>query len=222
MRRTTLFIVLGPLVLPICYALAWIVLPIAGYHVWYSSGDLAEKLVREGKPAKECYRLLSLDLAFGPTVAEKRDTCVYEYAKLAVNPAACEHLMPSYYGLWCVGSVRSLVQTEFCVQKAVLPELSCIQDGKVFTYPVHGIDRCEGYDNRLVRDWCYRERSFSLPVNDCDKTSTPLQRDACLIGIAERQMDLKMCNEVQQPTLRSACEVLVKAFRDHPELRNNR
>src|SRR3989344_4715475 len=94
-------------------AIGWI--PIFGLHRpyvnWFPT-DLAQYLVDHNRSAQECFDLIWFEL-MAPSQAEQRALCVYEYAALSKDPSVCALLMPSRYGLDCVGEAREPDQCNF-------------------------------------------------------------------------------------------------------------
>src|SRR3990167_3558639 len=74
-----------------------------GYH-FQPGWEVARNLVERGNSVRECEKVRVMPWnMIGPTESQQRGMCIYEYAKLTKEPSACELLMPSSYGLSCVG-----------------------------------------------------------------------------------------------------------------------
>ena len=80
-------------------------LRIRGYHVMSAGWELGEILAMQGGTAEEClkFRSPTFDI-MTPSKGEHVGMCVRKYAELKKDPSACELLMPSSYGLGCVGA----------------------------------------------------------------------------------------------------------------------
>jgi hypothetical protein len=94
-----LSIIFIPLILYISFGAAlWLL----GYEFADGPKTLAQKLISEKRPVKDCYLYVTLDPWFRPTTRSLREQCVKEFAAQAQNPSACDLLMPSEYGLSCI------------------------------------------------------------------------------------------------------------------------
>lgn len=74
-------------------------------YINWSPVELAKYIVEHNRSAEECWDLVVLD-PFGPQAAIRRAGCVYKVAERTMDPAVCELLMPSSYGLSCVGGAN--------------------------------------------------------------------------------------------------------------------
>src|SRR5688572_5716417 len=84
--------------------LAPIVLRIIGYYHNGIGWEVAKLIIERRGQAGDCKKIIHITpQLFAPSEGEQRASCVYEYAKLSKDPTACELLMPSRYGLDCVG-----------------------------------------------------------------------------------------------------------------------
>ena len=70
--------------------------------------ELAEYLTEHHRPPSDCFDLIWFEI-MSPTAAEQRALCVYTYASLTHDPAACELLMPSEHGWSCLGEVHQKI-----------------------------------------------------------------------------------------------------------------
>jgi hypothetical protein len=164
MKRFALVVgvVLFPLWIYLLYgASLWIM----GYEVTSDPTVLAQKLLRENRPARDCLLLQSIDLGPRPTTQELKTSCVYKYAQLAKDPTACELLMPSEYGLACISNTVTDAYNN-------RPSMG------FFEY--RECERIPPEDER--RDWCsyvlaHRSRS-TLP---CQQIKHAVVRQACIL-----------------------------------------
>ncbi|OIO55580.1 hypothetical protein AUJ46_01265 [Candidatus Peregrinibacteria bacterium CG1_02_54_53] len=102
-------LVSGSLALTVLALLAYGWIAVFGWHrpyVNWMPWDLAEYLVKNQRPASECWDLVWFEI-MAPSAAEQRALCIYTYAKLTFDPSACELLMPSEYGLSCINDVTA-------------------------------------------------------------------------------------------------------------------
>jgi hypothetical protein len=177
--------------------------------------DLAQYLVEKGRPASECFDLIWFSI-LSPTQAEQRALCVYEYAKRKKDPSACELLMPSSYGLYCVGGAEDFY-------------LPCESE----KYTVHWnedhvpheatLQECETSEigmSVLGRQCCVVGRTrYILSENDCSpvRENTPIY-DRCLYGLAWKNKDPQLCNEITNSNAKAACTVQSAALQKDPSI----
>ena len=105
MRLKKIIICIGVLILsPITIILVRnALLQLIGYDVDKDPKNLAQEIYEEGGSVTRCINLQWSLPTMGPTLDDQRSRCVLEYAYLAKDPNACKLLMPSKYGLSCVG-----------------------------------------------------------------------------------------------------------------------
>lgn len=72
----------------------------------YEAEERARQFVDEGRPASDCFKMHSFIPVY-PPLGTMQGGCVRKYAEIKKDPAACELLMPSRYGLSCVGSATN-------------------------------------------------------------------------------------------------------------------
>lgn len=80
-----------------------LLLQLAGFYVNQPGWKVAEIAAKKHN-VKICKKIWIMPwrAAFSPSSFDQMETCIHEYAKLAKDPAACELLMPSNYGLGCI------------------------------------------------------------------------------------------------------------------------
>lgn len=185
-------ILLAPLIIYVgVYAVMWLL----GYEFAEGPDVLAERLMAEQRPIKDCYRYVTLDPWFRPTTRELREQCVREYAKLTSDPTACELLLPSEYGLACISNLW--------------PEVSGhVACGWNHTDP--SIFECRGGDGVLrqsknCQDFADNQKQFSV----------------CRSYIAERAKESHLCAQVPDQSIRLFCETKMGAWEKYPELRGS-
>lgn len=193
------------------------------YVVGYFGGDemtVAESIVRRNKDAKECYRLVNVDIGMNPSSREKREACVVEVAKLRKDPAVCALLMPSQYGIYCIGSVQSTVEPAPECYLKLDKQMLCRIAGKQEEFPW---EECSAkLQDVSMRDWCIVARATWEPAFvDCTGISkNSSHKDACFFAVALKQHSVDTCDKIENSVRRSACQVLVQAEIKYPELRS--
>src|SRR3989339_133281 len=210
---------IGTLALTVLALIVYGWMTIFGWHrpyINWAPWDLAEYLVKNGRPANECWDLIWFEI-MSPTAAEQRASCIYSYAKTAKDPSACELLMPSSYGWSCLGAVTGkLWEGVGC--GSTKEKINC-GAYNVFS-PNLGIDDCNAYDQRILRDWCHEERSASLPnVYECDKISTdpPGLREICERRYAFKMKDPSLCAKMPNEKKRKLCEMEINAWQQYSQ-----
>ena len=204
-------IVLTPLFL---YASYGSILWILGYEFSEGPDVLAEKLINEKRPAKDCFLYRTLDLGPRPTTYELQMECVYEYASLTLDPTACELLLPSDYGWSCLGAVEEkLFLGDPCYYSPVRDDVYCnknYSEGEL-TIEHPQMDNCSLYQRNDLREWCHYERTLtSKDVHECDSITHPVVYDNCEYSHALKLKDLSFCSPIKDPSRRSFCEFRVK------------
>lgn len=190
-------------------------LRLAGYRVNRSSSEVAREAAESGDPAL-CDSLLTYLEFLGVSTSERRAMCVREYAAAEKDPAACEPLMPSPYGLGCVGGA---LDAEFlCSTDAYRVSW---MDG--VTGSEMGLRDCvEGASGRseLGDACCTVARVLYLrDENDCSPLrADPRLHDQCLYGLAWKQRDEKYCDPIANDNARAACRVRAKGVRLAPTI----
>ena len=173
--------------------------------MWYreTQGDvfgtspdaLVERIMRENLDPKLCFKfrypIPALGLAPAPTVGEQRTTCVYLVAQQLKDPTACLLLMPSEYGLFCVGSIWG---------------------------PISDETNCHWYQSNSVR--CFEGEKLIPRVTLCEESTAKNLPDECWHRMAFKKKDPAICKEIQNPVLRSVCEVCINTWNKSPEVRS--
>lgn len=188
-----------------------------GWHIPYinwAPWDLASYLVQHQRPASECFDLVWFEI-MSPTQSEQRALCVHEYAKLAKDPTACELLMPSSYGLSCVGGASRSpicgVNPGFEVQWHEGDEIkrSSLKDCQK-----KGIRSARGNECCIVATV-----SAIRTFNDCSSLAndTPVYDD-CLQELSFKNHDPTTCEGITDAKLKVACIVRAKAMKQDPSI----
>jgi hypothetical protein len=177
---------------------------LAGYDVDKDPKDLAREIFEGGGSVARCMHLQWSLPGMGPTLEQQRHRCVLEYADMAKDPSACELLMPSSYGLNCVGAAEDF---EPCVMLA---------DGKE-TVKGEGIEttfhECETGHNEIRNHVCCKMAKLLFTENrNCEIFPAGPLKDQCNHIVAVRTNDLNLCAAIQNSRNRKGCEIIVNAY----------
>ena len=205
------------LLIPLTLLAVYILERAFGFYPGWHFLDVAQIAAGEGN-VNICNKIIRAPwlTVMGPSIADRQISCIHEYAKLTKDPSACELLMPSSYGLDCVGGAED-------------SRLPCGL-GKYSVWIGEGKDsreiplvKCMGVkanDSAELAQCCTVARNaFLLHENDCSTlvSNTPVH-DSCLYWLAWKNKDENMCNEIQNANAKSACLVQSKALRKDPSI----
>ena len=188
---------------------------IVGYDVSSPGWKVGEKAF-EARNVKLCKRIINLSI-FGPSTAMKRAQCIRTYAELAKDPSACELLMPSSYGLSCVG----VAEVSLPCDVTSVPYSVYWRDGSV--EHTEGLRSCLQLKNNRseLGNQCCKVAKVAMLINENDCTSlknnTPIY-DHCLYALAWKQKNPSYCNEITNENAKAACEVQTKALQKNPSI----
>jgi len=185
-------------------------LSLIGYQVNASSNDVAEEAAQK-KDVTLCATILSYGL-LRPQTGELRSHCVKTYASLAKDPSACELLMPSSYGLSCVGGAMEFQRT--C---ALGRDRSVTGNdiGKA------SLQECISGPESIRNNECcvVAKARFLTTFNDCSLiTKSQKILDQCHYSLAFKNGDSSTCESIQDKNLKSACEVESTALKQDPSI----
>jgi hypothetical protein len=182
------------------------------YFEWGIS-DLAKHLVGNNFSPRGCFDLMWHGM--GQQEGEAQAECVYQYASLAKDPSACELLMPSSYGLSCVGGAIDSPECGFNQGYEVQwnegnPVLkSSLKDCQ------KNIQRSE-----TGEACCFIAKiGFVKDENDC----SPLKNqerfyNECLDRLSFKNHDPTTCEGITDKNLKVACIVRAKAMKQDPSI----
>src|SRR3989344_5439930 len=118
MRKVLIFIIGIALTIVLLIFLHYAILSMTGHYVYQTGWRVAEILVKDGKSVQDCFRIRWPIVGAGPSQGEQKRMCIYDYAKLSKDPTACELLMPSEYGKYCIAdALHEAVQESFCTKE---------------------------------------------------------------------------------------------------------
>lgn len=172
--------------------------------------DAARWLVDRKLEPRLCKKIAP-NVSFGSQKAEQQAECIFQYAKLAKDPSACELLMPSSYGLDCVGEA----QERFDI---------CSLSEKVY-WEVGNASYADCRSDSLTRsklgnECCLIARvTFVKSENDCSSlASAPLLHDECLRRLAFKNHSPNVCSGILNTNTRSACQIESNALLKDPSI----
>ena len=152
-----------------------------------------------------------------PTQAEQQALCVFEYAKFTKDPSACELLMPSSYGLYCIGAAEESLPCDVTSVKYSV----YWRDGDI--EHTEGVKSCmQPNKNRspLGNQCCLvAQVTWLKDKNDCStlKNNIPVY-DHCLYALAWKSKDPSYCEQMTSANPRAACFVQTKALQQDPSI----
>ncbi len=195
--------------------LAPMVVWLAGYYPDAPGLETAQQIIVRQRPVSDCFKLVhTLPHLLAPTLGEQQALCVYKYAELTKDPAACELLLPSSYGKSCLGAASD---SEPCVflgdgQGTVKGQ------GIVTTY-----DACLSGPQSTQQHACCVMARITLEKNyqsDCSIFShSDALSDQCHHEVALKMKDLDQCALMKNERNRRACEIEVGPMKEkEPEL----
>lgn len=213
LRKTLVW--LGLIVL--CIILVLIAPPLTfmllGYRVNASSVEVAD-LAAKKKDVSLCGDIINYGLFFPPS-GETRAHCVKTYAALIKDPSACELLMPSSYGLSCVGGAS---RSPIC---GVNPGFE-VQWHEGNEIKRSSLKDCQKKNNRSVRgDECCIVTTVSAirTFNDCSSLAKEIPvYDDCLQELSFKNHDPTTCEGITDAKLKVACTVRAKAMKQDPSI----
>ncbi len=184
----------------------------AGYYVRDIRPDHIAAIAVQLHRPRECYKIKQLHESMGPTESELRLMCIYETAQLLKDPTVCELLMPSSYGLSCVGGARS--SSDICSMDS---DSVAWSTGRAKYSTCHKDETSRSLQGNQC---CLIARaSFVKGENDC--TSLKEYRDLfdeCQFSVSFKNHDPSSCETISDPNLKSACIVSAKAMQKDPAI----
>lgn len=185
------------------------------HYVNWSPYRLSEYIAKNNLKAEECNKLVVFNPP-GPLPDEQIRTCIYLVAELTKDPSACELLMPSSYGLSCVGGARGNYECNFYEDN----EVSWVESnaGKKATFK-----ECVKPDPQRSQhgdECCTVALVTRLKTNnDCTSlSSNQMMFDECQYRLSFKNHDPSSCELIQNPRIKSACVVSAKALQKDPSV----
>lgn len=189
-----------------------------GYYPNGVGWDVAQKIMEKKGEVTDCRKIIHLIAQpFSPTEGEQRSNCIHEYAKLTKDPSACELLMPSSYGISCVGGAEESLPCDV----ESIPYSVYWRDGDIeHTEHLRSCMTSDTSRSTLGNACCEVAKvAFLKDHNDCTplKSNQPAY-DHCLYSLAWKLHDPSYCSDISKDNPRTACEVLTKALQKDPSI----
>lgn len=178
--------------------------------------NLAHQIAARHGSADECYWIES---AFPPlqypTLSERRGGCLFELAGLVHDPQICKGLMPSSYGLTCVGGATVDLPCTVMGDRTV----EWKENGQFRSASLAECAKPQGR-SRIGDQCCHIATvDYLKKIDDCSPVSSdPMMLDQCYTALAYKKVDPSICFSIQNANIRSACSIAVGVLSEHPEL----
>lgn len=195
------------------------------FYVWYlltgkhiqrlsysNAPTVAQTIVDKGWDAKECFnlKLNPFELIRYPTESQHQTGCVSQVAFLKKDPSACELLMPSDYGFSCVGAAEA-VSYQCTLDYGRVIEWGSYIDN---THERATLAECisGSVTSALGKDCCTISKAANIQgFDDCSSLeSNSSLHDVCLSYLALKLGVSNSCNQITEPSMKSACMLRVK------------
>ncbi len=179
------------------------------------------KIAAEQSNVEICHKIIRAPwlTVMGPSIAERQISCIHDYAALTKDPSACELLMPSSYGLSCVGGATSAnrICNFYDGDTNVYWREENGKSGKA------SFSACQSDDSSasdLRNQCCLMIRvAFIKTENACSSLAkTQSLYDECQNNLAWKNRDPDACASIHDMNLRIACEVRTKALKANPSI----
>lgn len=192
-------------------------LRLMGYYVDTSGAIVGKRIAEKGGSVQECHHILVMPWnVLSPPTADQRRTCIHTYAGLKKDPSACELLMPSSYGMSCIGVAEN---SQMPCNTNVKPySVYWRDDEKENTVHVRECITEKVGRTELGEQCCEVARvAYLMNENDCSSLKkNSIVHDRCLYSLAWKLKEPSYCNEIENENARAACNVQTKAVRDDP------
>ncbi len=168
---------------------------------------LAKNLVTEGRSITGCIHMISWDF-LPPSTAERKDTCVHEYATLSKNPSQCERLRGYNYSILSCAALAT--GKEPCGFYSYTSE-EIRGNGLETTYA-----QCLNGPDSIKNNACCiiaRIRRQSDNIETCDNMKGTELINPCHHEMARQKKNISECALINSENIRAACEVEVRALK---------
>ncbi len=154
------------ILIPVSWFLIYWTQRALGYFPGGHFPTIAKKAAAEHN-VELCRRIVGLPWPTigGPSTMDARISCIHEYAALAQDPTACELLLPSEYGLSCIGESMSRIYIDN-------PDVEHVKFA----------DCAQVKGESLTQDRCgYLKAHYSRSTKDCEPIQNDVIRKACFM-----------------------------------------
>lgn len=218
LSRSSIIVLAAIAVIPMLMLVNF-VFHVLGYSTAYSeyeATELAEKFVEEGRSVHDCLKIKTFFPTY-PSLGSFRATCIREYAKITKDPSVCELLMPSSYGLYCVGAAEESLP---CDVESTAYSVYWRDGNMEHTEDIRSCMNPNKNRSQLGNQCCLvAQVAWLIDKNDCSalKSNIPVY-DHCLYALAWKLKDPHHCNGMTSENPRSACLVQTKALQKDPSM----
>ncbi len=200
-------VLLFTIIIPLC-------LTFLGYRVDEAGWETAN-IAWEKKDVSICDNIIAYNI-FGPPTGERIALCIRDYAEKSKDPTICESLMPSSYGISCVGAAENHALPCGTEKYTVYWD----EDGQPHQAT---LEECvsAGGDHAKMRMKCctVAKTRYLLGENNCIsvKDDIPVY-DRCLYGLAWKKKDPEFCTKITNTNAKAACLVQTRALQKDPSI----
>jgi len=181
-----------------------------GFYVDEPGWYVAKIAVENSKPISVCQQIITTPWNFlSPTTDDQRALCIFDYARLASDPSACELLMPSEYGLSCIGAAETRERTCTIAFNRIV-EWGSYLNG---THQSATIDECRNgsITSDIGKKCCIVSKIANLrDFNDCSSLSGEKNvYEDCLSELALKLGNPAICDPIEGQS-KTACILRAK------------
>ena len=181
----------------------------------YDAEELAKQFAEEGRGAEACLKIKTFFPTY-PPLAVLQAGCIHEYASLTKDPAACELLMPSSYGISCLGGAMNFLPCKIYSKEEI--RWSDGNSGFQTT-----LQECvNSVDSPLdKRGQCclISINTYVRSMNDCFPLLSDKEMfDQCQYEVSVKNHDASTCSPIFNENIRSACTVEATALEKDPSI----
>lgn len=182
-------------------------LRVFGFYVNEPGWSVAEDAVKKND-VSICQKILFMPWEiYSPSTKDQRWECIYRFAKNTKDPTACELLMPSSYGMSCVGAAVSASSCFFGTNGQV-------KGGGLVTT----IDECLRGPLHIQTSSCCTV-ALANSVVHCESLFSEKQLyNECLYRAALRKHDISICKSITNENLQSGCKISTTALQQDPSI----
>ncbi len=180
-----------------------------GYPRSSNAIEVAEWIVQGHRDPSLCFKM-NTGIGLGPPSSTVKNLCVFKVAESTKDPSVCELLMPSRYGLSCVGAAT---EDDPCF---IRPNRSVGGNGiKV------GLKECVQGSKAIRENACCIVAKVALLKNENDCSSLKGQTifsDQCYNELAFKNHDASSCEKISNPTIKTGCIINAEALKQDPSI----
>lgn len=182
-----------------------------GYYVDNTGSEIG-RLAAKKMDVSLCNKIIVYSHVLGPPTMSRRGECIYVYAEQTKDPSVCELLMPSSYGLSCVGAASNFTRP-------------CPLGNDRSVSDENGLDatlmECVQGPSSIKNNLCctVSKARFIKDFNDCSSTSGSIAiSDQCYSGLSFKNHDPSTCEFIQDPNIKAGCIVSATGLQKDPSI----